>query len=150
MPTLWSWCDHCWKKNKKNEYCLHLWNESIRYAFQTHAWRQANFTTRVLTKIHRQRDEEWIDILNRVKHGALNYADLDYLEELRRPLPDFHKIKPTHLYTHRTNVDYKNELEFRKLKGMVFEYHAEDRGSLDYKPFTPMQLREQREWPTIP
>ncbi|KAA8897382.1 hypothetical protein FN846DRAFT_755535, partial [Sphaerosporella brunnea] len=80
----------------------------------------------VLTKVHCQHDQQWVDMLGKVKLGNVDEDVLDFLESLRRPLPEVGGVRPTRLYTHRANVQNGNEQEFRKLDESESAFEAID------------------------
>ena len=108
--------------------CKYPRNSTIKYAFQTKAWLEADFSTVILTKVHRQTDQGWVDMLTKIKHGSHDDAVLDFLDSLRRPLQQLNGVRPTRLYTHRANVQLENDAEFAKIPGDEFVSAAIDAG----------------------
>jgi ATP-dependent DNA helicase PIF1 len=120
-PKTWSRCGSC----------KHPWNEGLKYVFQTKSWNEAQFGTVVLSKVHRQQDQKWVDMLGKIKVGNVDNEVLDFLESLRRPLPEeINGVRPTRLYTHRADVQGENEAEFRRLEEQEFTFEAIDTGSI--------------------
>jgi len=117
-PKKWCTCDKCG----------HPYNEALKYVFQTKSWNEASFNCVILTKVHRQKDQQWVDILSKIKVGDVDEEVLNFLEGLRRPLDEVGGVKPTKLYTHRVNVQSENDTEFRKLKETEFSFRAQDSG----------------------
>ncbi|KAF8429910.1 hypothetical protein BGX38DRAFT_399931 [Terfezia claveryi] len=69
--------------------CGHIWNPTMRYAYQTLDWLEANFKDFTLTKVYRQKDQQWIDMLAKIKKGE-GFQDgkiTAVLDGLKRPLP---------------------------------------------------------------
>ncbi|RPB25600.1 hypothetical protein L211DRAFT_806153, partial [Terfezia boudieri ATCC MYA-4762] len=130
-PTRWMRCNAQLRRIRMPPTtCGALWNDTIQYAFQTCAWEELGFNNRdqsfLLTKIYRQKDKEWIDILNKLKLGYLNSHTIEYMEKLKRPLFPEGGIIPTKLYTHRNDADSENSKEFNKLKAKVYTFGAID------------------------
>jgi ATP-dependent DNA helicase PIF1 len=119
-PKTWSRCVSCGFP----------WNEGLKYVFQTKSWNEAAFGTVVLSKVHRQQDQKWVDMLGKIKVGNVDNEVLDFLESLRRPLPEIDGVRPTRLYTHRANVQGENEAEFQRLGEQEFTFEAIDVGTI--------------------
>ena len=114
--------------------CQHPYNEGCQYVFQTSAWNEAAFASIILTEVYRQKDREWIDMLSRIKLGDVDDSVLDFLESLRRPLPEISGLRPTKLYTHKSDVQLENDREFEKLEGPVYRFKATDSGRVNPIP----------------
>lgn len=113
--------------------CGYMWNPEMTYAFQTLAWAEAKFRTITLTKVHRQTEQEWVDILGKLKLGR-GFEDgkiSTVLSSLQRPLPTLPTgIIPTMLYTHRNSVASENERAYGQLLGnAVLQQKASDYGA---------------------
>lgn len=119
----WTTCSRVYHDRKENinKVCGHLWNPTVKYSFQTDQWVQANFVNLALTKIYRQKDEEWINILSKIKKGSYWEQDVTQkLSSLQRELPELPSgIKPTLLHSHREHVAEINNLEFKQLPGVT-------------------------------
>ncbi|KAF8461267.1 hypothetical protein BDZ91DRAFT_663553, partial [Kalaharituber pfeilii] len=98
------------------------------------AWEELGFNNRwqtfLLHKVWRQSDQEWVDILGKLKYGEVNQHVKQYLENLKRPLQVKGGIKPTRLYTHRADANYENQLEFSKLPFQMYPFEAVDSGEV--------------------
>jgi len=106
--------------------CDYKYNDSIRYIFQTIPWAHLRLRAVLLTQVHRQTDQEWIDILDKVKHANLTQGVMSYLLNLKRRLQDLGGIKPTQLFTHRVNVEVVNNESLESLPGIATEFTALD------------------------
>ena len=84
------------------------------YAFQSYVFPKSNLYFCELTKVFRQKDLVFIDILNNIRRGiALDNEQTRILAGLPQKLPDLtvaggHIIKPTKLYCINKDVDYEN------------------------------------------
>ena len=149
-PTRWMRCNAQLRRRRMPPTtCGTLWNDTIQYAFQTCAWEELGFNNRdqsfLLTKVFRQKDQEWIDILNRLKLGNLDSHTIEYMENLKRPLFPDGGIIPTKLYTHRNDADYENSREFSKLKAKVYTFGAIDIGEVEFEDSDPPRKRQMNE-----
>jgi hypothetical protein len=83
-----------------------------------------------LKKVHRQNDEVFIDLLNKVRNNDMDIAALDVLNA--RYLPDISKEtqeKIITLTTHNYKADAINEKAMADLKGKAFAFKASVNGS---------------------
>jgi len=79
-----------------------------------------------LNKIYRQKDIQFIDVLNQVRNNELNHSGYEIL--LQQYNPDFQNTKDDGyitLTTHNFKADAINTEELLKLKGPLFTYKAE-------------------------
>lgn len=93
---------------KNEEIILHQWYHG-NYFFHSHALREAGFQIIELTKVFRQKDERFVNMLNRIREYQLLPMDIDDLSELRdnRESKDFttHAI---HICSLRRDADRIN------------------------------------------
>ncbi|MEP1032415.1 helix-turn-helix domain-containing protein [Ekhidna sp.] len=86
------------------------------YFFEARALKE-NPPIRVeLDKVFRQSDQMFIDLLNRLRHNALNQTDIEILNEHYRP-SDLDKEGYIHLTTHNHKADKINSNQLAKLAG---------------------------------
>lgn len=149
----WTVCNRFLDKKQQTEECGHLWNDSLKYCFQTPTWYEIKFVPVILEKVHRQQDQEWVKMLERIKIGDASSDILDYLDGLKRPLVSKDGIKPTKLYTHKKPVDRENQEEFKKLQSQMYPFDAVDRGnfcaedSFQRRDLTTEELEEHCKFP---
>lgn len=129
-PARWTVCNRFLSKKQPTRECGHVWNDSLKYCFQTETWSDINLRYIVLTDVYRQKDKEWVAMLNRIKKGETSPDVLNYLDKLNRPLKkdQTQGIIPTRLYTHRKEVERQNLKEFKKLKHQEYTFDAIDEG----------------------
>jgi len=95
-----------------------------------------------LETVFRQTDLVWINHLARIARGKVDEKVLDYLEGLRRELPqDKVGIKPTKLYSHRKKVDEENAEELAKLPGNGYSFH-----SVNWKAVYRKEVNKELGW----
>lgn len=86
------------------------------YVFETDLWKKAVGETVVLKTIHRQTDLGFLEILGRIRVGAMVPADHEFLRS--KICPDDQDSAPsTRIYPHRETVKMTNEAFLRRLKG---------------------------------
>lgn len=96
------------------------------FFFEARVLRQDPPLTVELTKIYRQNDQDFIDLLNRLRNNQQSQADLQWLNTFYKE--DFDPGGFIHLTTHNYKADRINEEELRKLPGKVYSYQAEIEG----------------------
>jgi len=90
-----------------------------KYFFTTKAFKSANVKYCKLTKIFRQKDQKFIDLLNGVKYGTISDTDLDILNSKRK---NDGAVKPIIISTRNKIVDRynENELSFIDEDSVIF------------------------------
>ena len=102
---------------------------STPYFFGSKALQQINYVTIQLTRVYRQQDEAFINILNHIRDGKPTQEDLALLNQRCKPFfiprPEEGYIRLT---THNNMADSYNENELRKLSGRSITFTAEVKG----------------------
>ncbi len=93
---------------KNEEMILRQWYRG-NYFFHSHALREVGFQIIELTKVFRQRDERFVNMLNRIREYQLLPMDIDDLSELRdnRQSKDF-TTQAIHICSLRRDADKIN------------------------------------------
>ena len=88
------------------------------YAFQAPAWRRSKLEHVLLTRVYRQKDAEFLSLLDAVRAGRQGKKAIRRLVELcGRPLDVTSGIKPTQIFSRNKDVDDMNTQELAKLPG---------------------------------
>ncbi|KAL9650653.1 hypothetical protein ABK040_016370 [Willaertia magna] len=96
-------------QKKKMAFQANTWDKCIKYTFE-------------LTKVFRQEEKEWIDILNKIRLGRKDDKMVKTLKDLERNR--FEGMdKSTIIHTLNKNVDGVNEAELAKLKPPQYNYN---------------------------
>ena len=80
--------------------------QKVDFCFDSEAWVNSDFKIFELTEIFRQSDLRFIQLLNNIRHAALNEQDIELLKS-RECLPA-EELKPTLLVTHNYQADKIN------------------------------------------
>jgi ATP-dependent exoDNAse (exonuclease V) alpha subunit len=95
------------------------------YGFQAPAWKKADLKVHALTKVFRQDDQEFVDMLMRLRVGDLDPLVFAYFNS--RCGAELY-VDPTRLYARNDTVHSVNFRELRKLPGRQYTYDCELEG----------------------
>jgi ATP-dependent DNA helicase PIF1 len=116
---------------------------TTKYAFQSDAWQFAALHHVVLHQVHRQRDEQFVTMLNELRRGQYSDASRRLLEARR----NVRLTRPVRLYSRRVDVSAENAAELTRLPGETIRFAARDtvkfeqyREQLDKYCSAPAQL----------
>lgn len=95
------------------------------YFFDSKVMKGMHYGMLELTKVYRQADSNFVDLLNRVRVGEPTYADIKALQLCYHPdfVPDVSE-RHIRLSTHRRRANAYNTHELEKLKGEIVEHVA--------------------------
>ncbi|MBX2815802.1 MAG: AAA family ATPase [Saprospiraceae bacterium] len=94
------------------------------FFFDALAWKESKPVTIELTKIYRQKNQDFIDILNRMRKGKTIAADIESLNAKYDPAFDAVGKQYITLSTHNRKVDAINEKQMNALNTPVFVFDA--------------------------
>lgn len=106
------------------------------YFFSAHAFRNREIEIIELKKIYRQKDQEFVDLLNQIRHNSVQDADMAQLNS--RYLPDFqpnHEGLSISLTTTNKRADEINDAHLQELSGTLHETEAEIEGEFGREYF---------------
>ena len=101
------------------------------YFFDARSWKQSQPITIELTKIYRQKNQEFIDILNRMRYGQSSENDINRLNQNYQPDFKSSAEKYITLTTHNYKADKINTDEMNSLHAKAFKYKAEIDGQFN-------------------
>lgn len=100
-----------------------------KFAFEAELWTESIKHTFNLTKVFRQSDPRFVDMLNEMRFGTLSQRSIDEFKKLSRDLQFNDNIEPTELYPMREGVDSANRARLRAL-GSLQSYAAMESGTI--------------------
>ena len=110
------------------------------YFFESHALREAGFVTIELTKVYRQQDHNFVEILNKIRDNRADDHVLEYLN--RRALPVLGSALSDHdreeiilLTTHNFRADAVNAARLAAIDREKMIYSAEIKGDFPEKSY---------------
>lgn len=89
---------------------------NVDFCFLSDAWQNGDFKMFELTEVFRQSDLQFIQLLNNIRHAALNEEDIQLLQH-RQAVDLADDISPTMLATHNYQADKINIEELNKITG---------------------------------
>jgi hypothetical protein len=119
------------------------------YFFNAKVWQQLQLVSIELKKVYRQRDDQFIKLLDRIRQNLATPADLDNLnrrvltsDAISRPHTSNDASLTITLATRRDTVDYINEERLQCLEGSPTVFYGHTEGDFpDASLPTPMELR---------
>ncbi len=101
-------------------------SKNKEFAFDSKAWREAKIKILNLTKIHRQEDAEFVNILGKIRLGNIDELIINYLDRINyKKIENDDSVK---LFAKNVNVDEFNKNELNKIKGRPKIYEAKITG----------------------
>ena len=93
------------------------------FAFESEAWKRFNFVNYNLSEVKRSSDEEFINILDKIRHGSKDEEVVKYLHSLTRPMPEDMQ-NHTLLFGKNASVDKHNVGELNELEGELYSFET--------------------------
>lgn len=125
----------------RDEHVLKQYYQSP-FFFDSHAIKEIPLITIELTKVYRQSDEEFLDILNAIRDGDVANIDFDHLNE--RYDPDFQTGQDSYVYlcSHNRMADEINQQKLAEIKVDPSTYEAKLFGEFKENQFPNEQFLE--------
>lgn len=118
-------------EDRREYFNLHGYPEPFMYK----DWNSLNITTQHLTKVYRQKDEEFSGVLNRLRTGRMTKWDIDYINSRVQSNVD---DKPTICMTNK-KAEVTNKYMFDQIPSKAKTYKATVSGTFKERP-VPMIL----------
>lgn len=91
------------------------------FAFESEAWGRFNFAFYNLSEVKRSSDEEFIYILDKIRHGNRDSEVIQYLHSLIKPMPNDMQNN-TLLFGKNASVDRHNAKQLQALDGELYTF----------------------------
>jgi ATP-dependent exoDNAse (exonuclease V) alpha subunit len=95
-------------------------NEPIYFAFESPSWERLGFETLHLEGSYRTHEEDFLSLLEKVRHASISQEESDSLDALVRPLPE-DKSTITLLYGKNISAQNHNRAQLAHLNGDEIE-----------------------------
>lgn len=124
-----------------NEYILHQYYDSV-FFFDAKALEGVDLLTVELTEVFRQKDKEFLDLLNAIRTGDVSTVDFDQLNQ--RYFPNFEPKGESivHLCSHNRMADEINRKKLDELKTSPYFYKASIYGDFKEGQFPNEEILE--------
>ncbi|KIJ55800.1 hypothetical protein M422DRAFT_151421 [Sphaerobolus stellatus SS14] len=103
----------------------------VKFAFEAQKWGECIQRTFNLTKVFRQKDQDFVNMLNEMRFGKLTKASIAKFKSLARPVIYEDGIEPTQLFPRREDVERANQERLSRLTGERETYYASDGGAAE-------------------
>lgn len=125
---------------------LEMWYPQARppFFFDSFAWREAMPEKIELVKIYRQKDPFFTQLLNKVRIGRFNQADLDALNQRYSPHAQQEDFS-IELCTTNAIADQKNQEKLQQLKGSLYQLKGALTGNFDSKRLPTEEVLQLKE-----
>jgi ATP-dependent exoDNAse (exonuclease V) alpha subunit len=101
------------------------------FAYNSRAWQKAEPAILYLNSQHRQNDDDFLDILNKIRQNKITRSDAEKIaKRYRANLAEGQEI--TELHTTNRDVDYINDKNMDDLPGDFYEFEMTHTGSENY------------------
>lgn len=103
-------------------------SEVLEFAFASRVWEHSRFVVCYLSEQHRQRDDEFLELLSALRRNGVTRKHCQQLDE--RCLMPHSESLPTlpHLFSHNVDVDRMNEIELARLPGSALAFQMKTTG----------------------
>lgn len=116
------------------------------YFFEAKSWKELGAVTIELQKVYRQKNEQFLGMLNRIRTGSVTQDDLVKLNERQLRRSEEERLKDTIvLTTHNHTARRVNRDRMRELPGKLYRFKAEVEGNFSENAFPvseELQLKE--------
>jgi len=93
------------------------------FAFESEAWQRFNFSNYNLSEVKRSSDEEFIHILDKIRHGTKDEEVINYINSLMGSMPSDMQSH-TLLFGKNASVDRHNTKELNALEGELYRFET--------------------------
>jgi len=113
------------RETDKNRFAYENPEVSIQgiygFAFESEAWQRFGFVNYNLSEVKRSSDEEFIYMLDKIRHGIKDEEVVKYINSLMRPMPTDMQ-NHTLLFGKNASVDRHNMQELNTLDGELYSF----------------------------
>lgn len=113
------------------------------YFFDALVLRQSPPIMIELTKIHRQSDEKFVELLNKLRENKITKSDVDFLNTFHKPLfrpsPEQNYITLT---THNVRAEQMNKSYLQEIKSLSYFYKAKIEGDFNENTYPLEEILE--------
>ncbi|KAL4150692.1 hypothetical protein PRNP1_010089 [Phytophthora ramorum] len=114
---------------------------ALLLCFESSAWVRGITETVVLQEIFRQREDEFVRILNAFRVGQPTMTMINKLNERYKPISDNDSDDAIHIFSHNDDVLQTNTRALDELGGKRYNYVSADRGKTEFLSAVPAPVK---------
>ncbi|KAJ3515174.1 hypothetical protein NLJ89_g1922 [Agrocybe chaxingu] len=104
--------------------------QQVKFAFEAETWKKTVKHTFNLTKVFRQSDQTFVNMLNEMRFGNLSQKSIQSFKSLSREIEYDDGLGPTELFPRREDVERSNSTRMSRLRTTEETYASVDGGSI--------------------
>lgn len=97
-------------------------NKNIKFAFESKNWKKCIDETIELKINYRNKDNNYLKILNNIRNGICTNEDEEFIRNLYHNDIKYDDINPTKIFTTNKEVEKENNKNLSALKGKLYKY----------------------------
>ncbi|PSS37108.1 hypothetical protein PHLCEN_2v981 [Hermanssonia centrifuga] len=101
------------------------------FAFEADSWNRCVGKPIVLKKVFRQKEQDFVDMLNEMRIGRMELRTIRAFSELSRPVEYADGLEPSELFPTRNEVDVANRNRLNQIRSRAHQYNAIDTPGYD-------------------
>ncbi|KAH6916795.1 hypothetical protein BKA70DRAFT_1091185, partial [Coprinopsis sp. MPI-PUGE-AT-0042] len=98
----------------------------VKFAFDAESWATCVPSLMHLTRVFRQKDQAFVDMLNEMRFGKMQPSTIQAFKSLSRKVTYSDGIEPTELYSTRREVDSANRTRLAQIESEERIFVAQD------------------------
>ena len=102
--------------------------EESQFAYKSTSWQESGFTICYLSEQFRQKDSDYLKILNEIRRNAVSEKTKELLNSRLNKEPEI-KVKPVKMHTHNISVDEINNQHLSSIEGKKEIFEMTSHGS---------------------
>ncbi|KAK8850592.1 hypothetical protein IAR55_004511 [Kwoniella newhampshirensis] len=103
---------------------------SPKFCFEAEMWDETINMSVNLTRVFRQKDQRFVDMLNEMRFGRLSPQSIAAFKQLARNIEYTDGIEPTELFPRREDVDRANNTRLTQINREGYSYQSTDGGAI--------------------
>ncbi|KAL4244565.1 ATP-dependent DNA helicase [Abortiporus biennis] len=115
--------------------------KKVTFAFESQSWKRCIGRPVILTKVFRQKDQDFIDMLNAMRYGHVSKDTDVKFKHLARTVVYEDGIEPSELFPKRDQVDNANSKRLESLCTPAKAYNAIDTPGIDERGYPVTQFK---------
>lgn len=101
-------------------------DKRMKFTFEAQSWSRCVQECVILKEVHRQKDQDFIDLLGRVRYGRCSDDDVRTLQATTHHNLDDGNVQATRLCTHVKEAELINTSKLASLGGVAKTFYAQD------------------------